>query len=651
MKFTKGILSGLIVCSSIFVKAQESLDTTVVSSNRLQDSYKETGKTVVIITSKDIEMYAVNTVEDLLQDVAGVNLNSRGGYGVQSDIGLRGSTFSQVLILVDNQRLNDGLTGHFNNNIPIALSEIDRIEIIKGPSGVSYGSDAVGGIIHIKTKTYTAIPKYQFNFGGKLAFGQDKFLNSDMGVFLNAKKWGFSGGVKALRSDGETRLNPNYGKNSVADSTYQSYFDIKNYTLSGVYMRDGWKAYLRGAMDVRDFDAKYFYTASSFDESVEQIKAYWIQSALINEDAKQRTEFNIGYKHNQDTFAFLPTAVNGHTTTRLNATLSQNRGIKKHKLAYGFQYDRTTIESSDRGDHNNFSIAGFAQTKFSFNDKFLMMLGVRAENDDYYGLQVVPQITATYILPKVVFRSSIGQSVRTPDYTERFVSYKIPLLSPFRNAGNPDVQPEKSFSADINANWNVSDKINISQSVFYRTSDNLIDYVITNSNQISNLNNLVADTSYFYTRNIANSQNIGYEMSAKLTFNETDSTYFKFMLDYTYLQTTNSDSVVSKYIANHPIHLASPRILFRYNRIRASLSSNLITRNPENVESINGEVKDQYVLMNMRISYKPKYVPARIFIEGRNILDTQYQEILGAQMPSRTIYAGFIWRWGEMKLI
>ena len=46
--------------------------------------------------------------------------------------------------------------------------------------------------------------------------------------------------------------------------------------------------------------------------------------------------FNIGYKHNQDTFAFLPTAVNGHTTTRLNATLTQNRGVGIYKFAYGF---------------------------------------------------------------------------------------------------------------------------------------------------------------------------------------------------------------------------------------------------------------------------------------------------------------------------
>ena len=135
--------------------------------------------------------------------------------------------------------------------------------------------------------------------------------------------------LKHLRSDGEQRSNPNFGKNSVADSTYRSYYDIKNYTLSGIYFKNAWKVYLRGAMDVRDFDAKYFYTASSFDESVEQIKAYWIQSALTNEDAKQRTEFNIGYKHNQDTFAFLPTSVKRPYNYAFKRDINAKQGVEQ----------------------------------------------------------------------------------------------------------------------------------------------------------------------------------------------------------------------------------------------------------------------------------------------------------------------------------
>lgn len=640
----------LATCGSTLY-AQEKLDTTTVSSTRLQTTYKETGKTVTVITAKEIESLPVNTVEDLLQNVAGINLNARGGFGVQTDIGLRGSTFSQVLVMIDNQRLNDGLTAHFNNNIPIAMSEIERIEIIKGPCGTSYGSDAVGGVIHIKTKTYMAQKKIGLDFSGKLSKGQYGLNNNDLGLFLNARKWAFSAAMKSLNSDGQEFVNPNFAGGN-GDSTYKTRFDLKNYTLSGAYFVDNWKFYLRGAMDMRDFNAKYFYTASSFDESTEMVDAYWIQSAIINRGKKQQTEFNIGFKQNQDTFVFNPLfPSNGHTTTRLNATITQNTTVKGVKLAYGLQYDQTGIESSDRGDHSNFSIAAFAQSRFKVTEDFLVLAGARLENDDYFGLQFVPQITGTYILPKLIIRSSIGQSVRNADYTERFVSYNIANLSPNRNAGNPDVKPEQSFSADLNFDWKIKKGFRLSQSVFYRNSNNLIDYILTNSNEITNLTNLQPDTTYFYTQNISQSQTFGYELSGWYDFFNTDSTLLRLMLDYTYLNTSNKDGEISKYIANHPVHSVAPRVMFRHKRIRVSATGNIITRDPEVAKTIMGEIKESYVLVNARIAYKPPVFPARIFVEGRNLLDTEYQEILGSRMPSRWIYAGITWRWGDKNFI
>lgn len=652
MNYKKVILTTAAALGLLSASAQEKLDTAVVSATRLQTTYLETGKTVSVISAEDIEQLPVNTLEDLLQDVAGINLNGRAAFGIQTDIGLRGSTFSQVLILIDNQRLNDGLTGHFNNNIPIPLSEIAEIEIIKGPSGVSYGTDAVGGVVHIKTKTYMAQPKIKLNFSGKVSKGEYGLNNNDLGLYLNTKKWVFSGGIKSLNADGQEFVNPNYSSGS-GDSTYLTHFNQKNYTLAGAYFLDDWKFYVRGAMDARDFNAKYFYTASSFDESEEMIKAYWIQSAIIKKGKKQQTEFNIGYKQNQDTFAFNPTfpSTNGHTSTRLNATLTQNRKVKSVKLAYGLQYDQVGIESTDRGDHSNFSIAAFAQSRFKLSDHFLLLAGARVENDDYFGLQVIPQLTGTFILPRLVLRSSIGQSIRNGDFTERYVSYRIPLLDSNRNLGNPDLSPEKSFSADFNADWKITDDFRLSQSVFYRNSNNLIDYVQTNSNTITNVTNLYPNAPYYYASNVAESQTIGYELSANYMVFKTDSSWLQVKMDYTYLNTSNADGNVSKYIANHPIHSVAPRALFRHKRFYVSTSANLITRNADEIPTINGEIQTSYVLVNARISYKPPVLPARIFVEGRNLLNTNYQEILGAQMPQRWLYGGFIWRWGQKRSI
>jgi len=183
--------------------------------------------------------------------------------------------------------------------------------------------------------------------------------------------------------------------------------------------------------------------------------------------------------------------------------------------------------------------------------------------------------------------------------------------------------------------------------VFVRASNNLIDYVLTNSNNITNLDNLLPDTTYFYTQNLAKSITYGYEFSGSYEFLKTDTSFLKFTLNYTYLKTTNAVGVISKYIANHPIHSIAPRIIARYNRFRVSTTANFITRNPEEIPSINGKIPNQYLLLNARISFKPPIVPARIFIEGRNLLNTDYQEIIGSQMPMRWIYGGFVWNWGE----
>ena len=143
-------LAILLTLSTVYLTAQEDsiqIEEVSITATRIpMESYK-TGRSVEIITAEHIAKQPATSVDELLRNIVGLNINSRNGFGVQADIGIRGSTFSQVLVLVDNVRFNDPLTAHFNNNIPVALADIDHIEVIKGPAGASYGSDAVGGLI------------------------------------------------------------------------------------------------------------------------------------------------------------------------------------------------------------------------------------------------------------------------------------------------------------------------------------------------------------------------------------------------------------------------------------------------------------------------------------------------------------------------
>ena len=136
--------------------AQEAeLDPITVTASLNPAKSSQTGRNLVVIKGERFAQLPVHSIDELLRYVPGIELQARGPMGSQSDITLRGGTFQQVLVIVDGMRVNDPNTGHFTTYIPIAPGEIERIEILKGASSAIYGSDAVGGVIHIVTKSFT----------------------------------------------------------------------------------------------------------------------------------------------------------------------------------------------------------------------------------------------------------------------------------------------------------------------------------------------------------------------------------------------------------------------------------------------------------------------------------------------------------------
>ena len=646
-------LLALISVSFITNYAQTTLDEVLVSASRIQSKKFESGKNITIISQKEITQLPVNSVDELLQYVGGVNINNRGGFGVQSDIGMRGSTFSQVLVLVDNQRINDPLTAHFNNYVPIPLSEVHHIEIVRGSASASFGADAVGGIIHIKTKTYQALFSDQTfsSINGNVGLGDNNLSLLDAGIQQQKKKFGFSAAVKSTESDGEQLLNPNFASAKLGDSLHRNFFDLKTYTAAVTYRGDKLKFYARGGSDFREFAAKHFYTTSTYDESIEKVSSYWTQTALIFDQKNSRTELNASYRNGKDSFAFNPLFTpNEHTTQRINATLSQNRKIGSVDMSFGFQTDWQDIVSTDRGDHQITSNAAFVLAQKKINQLHLNG-GLRLENSEKIGTQLVPQLNASYKMDKLVLRSSIGRSIRQADFTERFTSYKLKNLSPGRNVGNPDLEAESSYNFDLGADVYLNEKLQFSNTLFFRQSSNLIDYTLTNSIDITNLNtNTLKDSAnYLYAQNISEATTWGNEFGLKYT-QDIQNGRIGATLNYTYLNTSTPDSVVSKYIANHPIHNINGSLNIRYAGLGLNIGGALITRNAEAVEAINAEIKDQYAILNLKLSYTVKDFPASVYIDVRNALDTRYQEILGSQMPGRWVMGGIRWNFQHTKI-
>jgi iron complex outermembrane receptor protein len=625
------------------------LDSIEVTATRIPTLIKESGKSVSVITHEDIEAMPVTSVDELLQSLPGVNLNSRNAFGVQADIGMRGSTFAQVLVLVDGIRINDPLTAHFNNNIPVSMSEIERIEIIRGPAATSFGADAVGGIIHIKTRTFMnrSDTNRGFSSSGNIGYGEESLLLTDAGFHVQLDKLQISGGLKTSISDGQTFQNPNFGQVESADQTYRNHFNLQTYTLSAAYQfSDKWRLYSRIGYDERDFSAKYFYTGSTFDESYEETESVWTQLALSRTGEMHQTDLNMGYRNGSDYFLFNPALpANEHTSGQY--TFSLNHGINLDndlRLSVGTQGFHKTIESTDRGNHENSSIGFYTILSKQLTENLKGTASARIEYDENFGTEFLPQVSLAYPLENVSFRSSFGKAIRAGDFTERFVSTQIENLSPGRNLGNADLEAETSYTIDFGVDIYPSDGLTISNTAFYRTSENLIDYTVTNSNSISNSDNLQPDAEYYYATNVSDSRTFGVESLIGKYFALANSRFLHAEVNYTYLFTTNDAGDVSKYIANHPKHDLSFIFSYQGEYFEVTSTSHLIKRNSESLSAINGRIQSDYFLSHLKVEAMP-FSKNRLsfYMKVHNLLDTDYQEILGAQMPGRWVMAGIQW--------
>ena len=632
------------------------LDSISVTASRISSDITESGKSVTVLTFEEIQAMPVTSMDELFRSLPGVNINSRQGFGVQADVGIRGSTYSQVLFMLDNVPLNDPLTAHFNTNIPISLSEVGQIELIRGPAAASFGADAVGGVIHIKSKAYlnSAISNRGNNglqsVDVDLSGGENRLFMSDASLQFKQNDWRFSASVRTSQSDGEQLPNPAFSEGVSPDQTFNTDFNLVSYSAAlSKRINDRFSWYLRGGSDYRDFNARYFYTRSLFDESREEITSRYLLGALNYNSGSHRAEMNLSYRNVNDLFDFNSaiSPVNEHTTQQLFFNLSHQVEINldrdyidRFTLMSGTQLLRKEIVSTDRGDHSDLTGGLFLLSALGFSNGFNVNTGLRLQFDETGSANLLPQLSAAYNLPYLTIRSSAGRAIRTGDYTERYISSQIPNLTPLRNIGNPDLKPEISTTIDFGFDWKPNRLFTISPTLFYRSSKNLIDYTLRNESEIQNATNLQSGADYFYALNVAESNTSGFELLTTGRFFTQNRTRLTLQGGYTYIRTSNRDGIVSRYIANHPSHQISFGIRFNYSQFTLHSQNEYNVRSSETFPQLNSSIPATVFLSNLKITYAPERSIFSAYLSLMNVTDTQYQEILGAPMPGRWLLAG-----------
>ena len=617
------------------------LTEVTVYATRLGQLAGQTGRYVTVVPGSSLSRYPVTSLDDLLRFLPALEVQSRGSMGAQSDITLRGSTFNQVLLLLDGMRLNDPLTGHFAGYLPITPAEIEQIEIVRGPGAALYGPDAVGGFINIVTKTFAATHRPDgVELAGTFMAGEYGLKSTNAGFYGQDKGLRLAGGILNNTASGQLRDAPSSARNDVKLNTY---------SLSGAYqITEKLSAAARASFDRRDFNAQYFYTTNATDQARETASRDWYQGQLRYEwNERARTELQIVGTASTDLYVFTPTSTpSDHLMHYLNVQGQHQLQLSpKVRATLGGQADRRAIQSNDRGTHDTWHAGAFAVAAIAPTAGLNLTAALRLDHDQAYGTELVPQLnTSQQLSEKLTVRAAVGRAIRAADFTERYTSNVRPGIVPTGfNVGNPGLQAERTINYEAGFDYQPWRALTLRGTYFNRYGKNLIDYVNQSGNQVieaTGFANLNSAATYRFAQNLFAVTTQGIETEVTTRAQLAPGLRLDGSVSYTWIHLNKEGDVVSQYLANVARHLVTGTVSVTHRRGTLTVSGLFKQRDAQAAAAISRELTPSYAVFNGRLDVA--LLPERLWLTGQvqNLFNAKYADLLGAQMPTRWLMAG-----------
>jgi vitamin B12 transporter len=626
---------------------QRELDEVTVYATRLGQLAGQSGRYVTVVPGAALSRYPVASLDDLLRLLPALEVQSRGNFGTQADITLRGSTFNQVLILLDGMRLNDPLTGHFAGYFPIAPTEIEQIEVVRGPGAALYGPDAVGGFVNIVTKTFAATHRPDgVELAGTFLAGEYGLKSTNAGFYGQDKGLRLAGGILNNTASGQLLDLPGGGRND---------FKLNTYSLSGAYqISEKLSAAARASFDRRDYNAQNFYTTATGDRARETTSRDWYQGQLRYEwNERARTELQIVGTASTDLYLYTPTSVaSDHLMHYLNVQGQHQLELSpKVRLSLGGQADRRAVQSNDRGDHAVWHTGAFAVAGLAPAAGLNITAALRLDHDQSYGTEVVPQVNASQLVSeKLTVRGAVGRGIRAPNFTEQYNSAIRPGTVPSGfNVGNPGLSAERTWNYEGGLDYQPLAALTLRGTYFNRYGRNLIDYVSQSGVQViegSGFTNLNPSATYRFAQNLFAVRTQGIETEATTRAQLAPSLRLDGSVGYTWVNLNTEGDVQSQYLSNVARHLVSGNVSLTHRRFTLAFGGLYKVRAGQSttVTATNGQLAatltPRYAVFNARLDLA--LLPERVWLVGQaqNLFNAKYSDLLGAQMPTRWLMAG-----------
>ncbi len=456
------------------------LPGVVVTASRSAARPGDTPASVAVLSDSAIQRRSVVTVEDALPFVPGVIINS-GQLDIRGATGLARGVGSRVLMLLDGHRVLAGADGSINYDL-LPVLDIDRIELVKGPLSTLYGSNALGGVVNLITKSIperpeTAIKTHLGIYDPPTLFRFTDETLSLQGVDIqHARRLGAVGAQLAAGRKTSDGFHQN--------GDYSRWF-LRGKLVLPVTSPTAWEVYAVWAREDHGEFVTWRASDRPYDVDPPEAVGDWVRSDKLNVGATvtpvatqsllirlrphlQRNAVQNYYHDNQ----------NFHRTTRLglDAQASFNP-FSGHAVTAGTEAIWTGVRSNFLGTPDLYDLAAFVQDEIALSDHVRTSFGVRLDRRAAEGsadeFAVSPKVGLVYApSAQTSLRVSFARGYRAPSAVEQFVST---TLFNFRVIPNPALQGETSWGGEIGVTTAVSGRLTLDAALFHSEFVDLIE--------------------------------------------------------------------------------------------------------------------------------------------------------------------------------
>ncbi|BBM03663.1 TonB-dependent siderophore receptor [Microbulbifer sp. GL-2] len=581
------------------------LETVVVVSSRQSEPLRRVATSVTVLDEQQLKARGLASLADVLRSVPSVSVTNTGGMGRTTSLQVRGESGFRTLVLMDGIDISDPSNPQGGAHVEhIMSSNLQRVELLRGPQGMLYGADA-GGVLDISTRREDEGQQYELSAEGGRYDSQR----------YNASASGGNDTLDYFLSVAKAETD---GFNTSSDDT--EFRDDDGYDNETMHGRAGWNLSEQWRVEavVRDTDAMGEYDRCGGPERLDDCTfEYSQESARVSLAHKGEIgQQELSYTHLDTSRTYVSGWGPYHTegdAKKLNLTGSHDFS-NDHSMLYGVEQRKDTMGDADRDQW-----ALYSEYQGNYADQAFVTLGLRHDDSSDFGSHNSFRASSAYLFDQVAggavkLKASYGTGFRAPSLYEVNHNATATDWLTFEPLELPTLSPEESRGLDIGVEYFGEDTLYLEIVLFNQVIENEVGWDGNASG---------------YLQSSGESKSRGVELNTETQVTDT----LLLSANYTFTDTEEADGSPR---ARRPEHLAN--LGFTYKPTGAlSLLVNL--RSSAGAEDKDGSSIDDYQVLDASVRYQLNKATT-VYIRGENLTDEDYEEVPGYNTAGAAAYAG-----------